>query len=138
MREVLSLLLLVGVAFHAVKINGVVARCILWHGYQAAAQLSLHGISTFMLQDPFMFSDRIDGSAISYTINYADTTSGADCGSTTIPALSCSRRICQSVFDLSSSSCPFSDSITVTVFGTNILSNGTLSPPVSTSELLRA
>ena len=82
-----------------------------------------------------MLSDRIDGSAISYTINYADTTSGTSCGLATIPASSCSRGVCQNVFELSSSSCPLSDSITVMVFGTNTLGNGTSSPPVSTSEL---
>jgi hypothetical protein len=82
-----------------------------------------------------MFSGRINGSATSYTINYADTISGTSCELTTIPAFSCSHGVCQNVFELSSSFCPFSDSITVTVFGTNALGNGIASTPVSTSEL---
>ena len=81
-----------------------------------------------------MFADRIDGSVTSYTISYTDTISGASCGVATIPASSCSHGVCHHVFEASSSSCPFSHSITVTVFGTNVLGNGTLSPPVSTSK----
>ena len=81
-----------------------------------------------------MFSNGIDGSATSYTINYADTASGTSCESATIPASSCSGGVCQSVFELSSSHCPLSDSITVTVFGTNVLGNGSSSQPISTSE----
>ena len=81
-----------------------------------------------------MFSDGIDGSATSYTINYTDTISGSSCGLATIPASSCSHGVCQNMFELSSSFCPFSDSITVTVFATNALGNGTTSRLVSTSE----
>ena len=87
------------------------------------------------LQDPFIFTDRIDGSAISYTINYTDTITGMNCGLVMIPASSCRRGVCQNVFELSSSSCPLSDSITVTVYSTNALDNGTSSPPFSISEL---
>ena len=88
-----------------------------------------------LLQDPFLFSDGVDGSAASYTIDYSDTISGSNCGLATIPASSCSHGVCQNVFELSSSLCPFSDSITVTVFGTNALGNGTTSTPVSISKL---
>lgn len=81
-----------------------------------------------------MFADRIDGSVLSYTINYIDTLSGISCGLATIPASSCRGGVCHHVFEASSSSCPVSDYITVTVFGTSVFGNGTSSLPVSTSK----
>ena len=87
-----------------------------------------------LLQDPFMLADRIDGSVLLYTINYTDTLSGTSCGLATIPTSSCRGGVCHHVFEASSSSCPLSDYITVTVFGTSVLGNGTSSLPVSTSK----
>ena len=86
------------------------------------------------MQESFTISDGIDGSATSYTITYTDTLSGDTCGRATIPASVCLNRMCSHVFEVSSSNCrPFSD-INVTVFGTNILGNGTVAQSVTIGQ----
>ena len=82
-------------------------------------------------QDAFNISDGIDGSATSYTVQYSDSVYGYKCGSATIPASGCQGSICTHVFDVSSSSCPSSADVNITVSATNILGEGLSSVPMS-------
>ena len=88
-------------------------------------------IVTFM-QNSFNISDEVDGSASNYTIIYSDSTFGSICGSAMIPSSVCVGGICSHMFNVfTSSSCPSSTGITVTVFATNVLGNGPLSDPLT-------
>lgn len=79
-----------------------------------------------------MIYSGIDGSAHNYTITYSDATFGSTCFTTTIPSSSCNNGMCSHDFDIASYSvCPSTTSITVTVFGTNILGRGLTSVPVT-------
>ena len=72
------------------------------------------------------------GSAQNYTITYSDATFGSTCFSVTIPASACNDGRCTHEFNIfSSSNCPSSTSITVTVFATNVLGRGPSSVPVT-------
>ena len=83
------------------------------------------------MQESFTISDGIDGSATSYTISYTDALSNEMCSAVTISASFCVNRMCSHLFEVSSSNCrPFAD-INVTVFGTNVLGNGTVAHSVT-------
>ena len=78
-----------------------------------------------IIQVTFNVSDNIDGSATSYTIQFSDSTSSTDCkDSVTIPASSCSGRVCNYEFEIANSSCSLSADITVTAFATNVFGDG--------------
>lgn len=83
------------------------------------------------MQDPFLFSERITGSTISYTINYSDSLTGISCGVIHVPASSCRAGTCYHTFEVPSS-CLHSDGINVTVYATNALGNGPPSQPITT------
>lgn len=83
-------------------------------------------IIVITVQEAFEISEGIDGSAIVYTIMYIDALSGDIHNLTTIPASNCVHRMCQHIFKVSSKYIHFSD-INITVFGTNVLGNGTRS-----------
>ena len=86
------------------------------------------------VQESFIISDGIDGSATSYTITYNDALSDNVCGTAIIPASLCVNRMCSHVFEVSSSNCrPFSD-INIMVFGTNVLGNGTVAHSVKIGQ----
>ena len=72
----------------------------------------------------------MNGSASSYIIFYADSVSGAICDSAIIEAQSCKNGICNHLFDSSSSNCPPSSDISISVLATNVLGNGTTSSPL--------
>ena len=78
-------------------------------------------------------SDGIDGSATSYTINYTNPRFGHVCESAIIPASQCVNGLCSHFLNLTSSNCTFSE-IEVSVFGTNILGNGTSTDPVTIGQ----
>ena len=74
----------------------------------------------FTMQEPFNFSDTIDGSALSYTITYKRSNSSTICGTTKVQATSCLNQICEYTSTISNfSDCLSSSHIMVTVFGTN-------------------
>ena len=82
-------------------------------------------------QDSFTITDGIEGYAISYTIIYTDAVHDVTCGTAAILASSCVSGNCSHTFELSTSSChPYAD-ISITVFGTNQLGNGSVSEPVT-------
>ena len=62
---------------------------------------------------------------------YTDALSGDICNLTTIPVLNCVHRMCQHVFEVAFSKCARSSNINITVFGTNLLGNGTMSNTVT-------
>ena len=62
--------------------------------------------------------------AISYTIIYADSSSGEICGFSTIPATSCGDKICSNVFEISSTSCFSFTNISVSFYASSSLGNG--------------
>lgn len=91
-------------------------------------------IPYYFMQESFIISDGIDGSATSYTITYTDAVSSDMCSEVTVPATVCVKGICSHLFEVSSSNCrPFAD-ISVTVFGTNVLGNGTVARSVTIGE----
>ena len=87
------------------------------------------------LKESFNISDGVDGSAISYHINYTDPASGVLCASDTVLASTCENRACEHHFSVSElgSSCPPSslNTIHVTVSAVNIIGNGLPSANVS-------
>ena len=85
------------------------------------------------MQEKFNISKGVDGSAVSYNINYTDSDSGAVCASTTIFKLasSCVNSVCSHEIIVSSSPCHSSLSIQVTVAGANRFGSGLPSVPVS-------
>ena len=96
-------------------------------------------INVFLiLKSTFKIADELDGSALSYTLTYADNNSDIVCGSAIIPASSCNSGICRHVFDVDSSSplsiCPTSSSdvYNVSVFASNFLGNGDTSSIATT------
>ena len=87
-------------------------------------------INVFM-QENFNISNGVDGSAVSYSIYYTDSDSGAVCASATILASSCISGVCDHEIIVSSSPCYSSLSIQVTVAATNRFGSGLPSVPVS-------
>ena len=83
-------------------------------------------VCSFM-QNPFIIYEGIDGSVISYTINYSDSNTGELCAST---SASCVGGVCGGGFDASSSSCRPSADINVTVFAVTNLGEGPPTVPV--------
>ena len=81
-------------------------------------------------------ADGVGGSATSFTIIYSDSKSNSTCGSAIIEAVSCTESgiQCTHSFDTSSSLCPSSTSINVTVYATNLIGDGPHSEPVIHSE----
>ena len=75
--------------------------------------------------------ERIDGSAISYTLTYLDSITGDPCSTATIPSFSCVEGICNHTFEVSLSSCTPCVDINITVYATNILGNGAISDPLT-------
>ena len=83
------------------------------------------------MQEPFNFSDTIDGSALSYTITYKRSDPSTICATTKVQATSCLNWTCEYTSTISNfSDCLTSFGIMVTVFGTNKLGNGSDSIPV--------
>lgn len=83
------------------------------------------------VKDPFTITDGTEGFAVSYTITYSDAVHHKICDTATILASSCISGSCSHTFELSTSSChPYAD-ITITVFGTSQLGNGSVSEPVT-------
>ena len=82
-----------------------------------------------MEQEKFNISNGVDGSALSYNINYIDADSGFVCTSATILASSCKKSVCVHQFIVSSSPCHSSLSIAITVAATNRLGSGLPSDP---------
>ena len=82
------------------------------------------------IQAPFNITDKLDGSATSYTITYTDSTFSYICGSTVISASTCESGICSDWFDIASSPCAQSTNVTVTAFATNLLGDGSPSQPI--------
>ena len=83
------------------------------------------------MQEPFNFSDTIDGSALSYTITYKCSNSSTICATTKVQATSCLNQTCEHTSTISNfSNCLTSSGIMMTVFGTNKLGNGSDSIPV--------
>ena len=62
---------------------------------------------------------------------YTDTLFGDVCNLTTIPASNCVHGMCQHVLEVASSKCAHFSNINITVFGTNLLGNGTMSNVVT-------
>ena len=80
------------------------------------------------MQARFSISNEIDGSTTFYNINYTNSTSGVLCNSISIPASSCTNRICSHEFNnIPSSLCSPSTTLSVIVFASNILGDGELS-----------
>ena len=65
-----------------------------------------------------------------YNIMYTDSITGSSCGSATIPASSCVTGTCRHEFEVSSSSCPPSSSINITVFPDGTFGSGLSSYPI--------
>ena len=87
------------------------------------------------LQVSFFVSDGIDGSATSYTITYTNPRYGLICNRAVAPASQCVNGICSHHLNLSSSNCSAFSEIMVSVFGTNVLGNGTSTNPVTIGQL---
>ena len=83
-------------------------------------------------QRSFYIYPGINGSVISYTVNYMYLTSGNICGSNIINATSCIGGVCSVEFNISSrtSLCVISTDITVTVFATTNLGEGPGTIPI--------
>ena len=87
----------------------------------------------------YNYSEGVDLSAVSYTVNYADTGSGVICVLATIPTSSCANEVCEHKLKVTSTTLPcFSSStvddndiVTVTVSGVNRLGQGPISVPTS-------
>ena len=76
-------------------------------------------------------TDGFAESVTSYTISYADLTSGSICSSATILHSSCAMNdICIHVFDVLSSSCSPLSPMNVTMSATNIFGTGPPSNPI--------
>ena len=88
------------------------------------------------MQGFLAFTDGFDGSAISYTINYTDLTSGVVCASKSILASSCVKEICEDNFRVSTTFCKSSSHITVTIWGMNVLGKGLPSSPLSITGII--
>ena len=83
------------------------------------------------LKSTFKITDGIDGSALSYTLTYADNNnSDIVCGSATIPASSCNFGTCKYAFP-SLSVCSASNIYNMSVFATNLLGNGHASSTIT-------
>ena len=80
-----------------------------------------------MIQDPVNICNEIDGSALSYSISYYDSTSNILCGSAIIRPSSCINGTCRHVFDLALSSCIMGTKYFLTVMATNVFGNGPVS-----------
>ena len=90
--------------------------------------------SYIMQSQPFNIADGIDGSPISYTIIYSDTTTGVVCLEATLPASDCERGICRHMlFDRSLSECFPQGNVSVSAYATNLLGDG----PVSDTDTVR-
>ena len=79
------------------------------------------------MQASFFISSNIDGSTISYTIVYTNSSSGDVCNSNVIRASECTNGICDSAFNFDDSSAQpscLSTEVSVKVFATNSLGDG--------------
>ena len=74
------------------------------------------------VQDSFSISPEVDGSALYYTVTYAESTTGNICGSTIISAFSCKQGAC--VCSLPSLCYRLSGAITISLSATNSLGDG--------------
>ena len=82
------------------------------------------------MQSHFTVYKGINGSAISYTINYLDSDTGITCGSEKINSTLCTAGgFCSTEFDILSSMCTPSD-INITVFVTTNLGEGPKTNPI--------
>ena len=92
---------------------------------------------TFLLQEPFEISQGISGSPISYTLTYFDPFSQVTCGQFDIMANMCINGTCIHKLNVSMLPCPHYTNISVEVYTTNVLGNGsaTMSHPSVLSKL---
>ena len=72
-------------------------------------------------------SNEIDGSALSYSISYYDSTFSILCGSAIIRPSSCINGTCRHVFDLALSSCIMGTKFILTVVATNVFGDSPVS-----------
>ena len=91
-------------------------------------------LNFLFFKSTFKITDELDGSALSYTLTYADSNSDIVCGSATIPASSCNFGTCRYTFDANSMLCPASNiyNNTISVYATNLIGNGYTSSIVAT------
>ena len=86
------------------------------------------------MQEKFNISNGVDGSAVSYNINYTDADSNV-CAYTCITIdtseSSCRDDVCKNELEVSSSHCNSSSNINITVTGTYRLGSGLPSMPVT-------
>jgi hypothetical protein len=95
-----------------------------------AKSLSLNLIKIIHMQERFLISDGIDGSATNYTITYSDPSSGRTCDHVTILASACTTSgQCNHMFDIPSA-CSNFNGIIITIFASNILGKGPSSEPI--------
>ena len=83
------------------------------------------------LQKTVNISDGVDGSTLSYTINYTDSGTGKVCHTTIILASSCQNGVCEHQAKAMYFKCSTSTRIGVTVSATNVLGAGQPSIPVT-------
>lgn len=97
----------------------------------------MHGTTCNMLlaQGSFDIYSGIQGNAISYTVTYSDSNSGRVCDSETFSASNCTSGFCSSTFEISTSLCPVSSDINVTVFATTNLGDGPKTNPIKEGKL---
>ena len=98
--------------------------------------LVLYYVSYPQNSSNFYISNTINGSDTSHTITYSNR-NGDSCGSVTFPtnSESCGEGTCRHLFNVSSSSCPPSDDIIVTLLATNVFGNGPMSDSITVGKL---
>ena len=79
--------------------------------------------------------DVINGSVISYTVNYTDVDSGESCGNGTLSPSTCTDGVCSHEFQVNSSMCPPETNYTIKMYGTNALGDGRDSDPIRRGNL---
>ena len=76
----------------------------------------IHNINIVHIQEPFITSDEIENAIISYTITYSDSNLDTTCWSRDMqPSLFCEGGVCRDTFDITSSHCPPSADINISV-----------------------
>ena len=74
------------------------------------------GINIVHIQEPFISSDGMEDTIVSYTITYSDSNLDITCGSIDIQPSFCEGGVCRDTFDITSSShCPPSADVNITV-----------------------
>ena len=96
----------------------------------------------YNLQEKFNISNGVDGSATNYTIVYSDPASAMICYSTTLPAFAvCDPQsgVCKHVQNLPlSNHCSQPTGIRMSVYGTNVVKQGSLSNSTTVGRLTQS